>query len=290
MHQPRQPDSYAHVRRHFKGTNGAFSAHHAVFENISQRLFDRLALLAIEPQRVLDLGARDGYQTEGLRAKYPGAEIIAIDPAIAPYPSVRRWWRRAQTPARISADPHHLPFADGSFDLVVSNMLLPWCHEPTAVYAEVARVLAENGAFMLTSAGPDTLVEYSDVWRELDSAEHVFGLADMHNIGDALLSAGFAAPVLDRELITVDYPSIDALQTEMRNLGAGNIAIGRRTGLMSALVRKQLREAVSAGRFSVTLELVHAHGWKGALLADRNNNSDEYSVSLDSLRQSLRGQ
>jgi len=243
----------------------------------------------IEPRRVLDLGARDGYQLQALQACYPNAEIVGADPAMTASAQKPRFWQRARQAARLSADPHHLPFADESFDLVISNLLLPWCHTPTDVYGEVARVLAKNGAFMLTSAGPDTLIEYSTLWQALDQSEHVFGLADMHNIGDAMLAAGFAAPVLDRETITIDYPSIDAFEVEMRGVGAANMAVGRRAGLMSPRLRKRLRESVSQGRFSVTLELVNAHGWKGALLSDRNNNSDAYSVSLDSLRESLRG-
>lgn len=288
MHQPRQPDRFKHVRRQFKRANGVFGEHNAVFQNVSERLLARLELLAIEPQKVLDLGARDGYQLKALQARYPEAQIVGADPAITSA-GKSRWWARAKSAQRLSCDPHALPFGDGSFDLVLSNLLLPWCHEPTRVYDEVARVLSQNGAFMLTSAGPDTLQEYAQLWRGVDSAEHVFGIADMHNIGDALLAAGFAAPVLDREAIVVDYWSVDALQAELAHLGAANIACGRRAGLMSPKVRKMIRESVSEARFSVTLELVHAHGWKGSLLPQRNNNSDEFSVSLDSLRQSLRG-
>lgn len=288
MDQPRQPDRFKHTRRQFKVANGAFSEHSAVFQNVSERLLARLELLAIKPQRVLDLGARDGYQLAALQACYPDAQIIGADPAIIGTGKTR-WWARAKPVRRLSCDPHALPFCDEAFDLVISNLLLPWCHEPTRVYDEVARVLAQNGAFMLTSAGPDTLQEYAQLWRGIDSSEHVFGLADMHNIGDALLAAGFAAPVLDREAIVVDYASVDALQAELTHLGATNIACGRRAGLMSQEVRRIIRESVFEKRFSVTLELVHAHGWKGALLPQRNKNSDEFSVSLDSLRQSLRG-
>lgn len=289
MHQPRQPDQFTCVRRQFKATNGAFGQHNAVFQNISERLFERLDLLAIEPARVLDLGARDGFQLEALRKRYPDALVVATDPAFLTQTS-GSWWPFGKRPsASVSADPHHLPFADESFDLVVSNLLLPWCHDPALVYREVARILAQNGAFMLTSAGPDTLQEYQNLWLQIDTAEHLFGLADMHNIGDAMLSVGFAAPVLDRELITIDYPSVDALQAELHHVGAANIAMGRRAGLMSGQVRTQLSKLAAEGRFSVTLELVHAHGWKGALSSARNNNSDEFSVSLDSLRESLRG-
>jgi len=288
MQAPIQPDRFDRVRRQFAGVNGAFGQHNAIFQNTSERMLARLELLAIKPERVLDLGCRDGYQFRALQQQFPDADLMGTDPAIVARRA--RWWQRRHNPfVQIAADPHQLPFADGSFDLVVSNLLLPWCHAPRIVFAEVARVLAVNGAFMFTSAGPDTLQEYSELWRGIDSTQHLFGLADMHQTGDELLSAGFSAPVLDREVINVDYPSIDALQDEMRRVGAANIACGRRNGLMASNTRKLIREQAPGARFSVTLELVQGHGWKGSLSNNRNNSSDEFSVSLDSLRQSLRG-
>jgi len=287
MQPPLKPDRFDHVRRQFAAAHGAFGQHNAIFKAISTRLFERLTLLAIDPKRVLDLGCRDGYQLKALQQQFPGSEVVGVDPAIAPMPS--RWWRLGQKKsAQIAADPHRLPFADGSFDLVVSNLLLPWCHDPGAVFTEVARVLAENGAFMFTSAGPDTLQEYRELWQTIDTKTHVFGLADMHQTGDELLGAGFSAPVLDREEIMVDYPSIDALQDEMRLVGAANVACGRRNGLMASTMRKLIKAQAPGERFSVTLELVQGHGWKGSLSQPRNNTSDEFSVSLDSLRRSLR--
>jgi len=283
-----QPDRFERVRRQFADANGVFSQHNAIFKNTSERLLSRLSVLAIEPHRILDLGCRDGYQLKALQNQFPDAEVIGVDPASVARP-VRWWQRKPNKAAQFAADPHQLPFTDGSFDLVVSNLLLPWCHDPGVVFAEVARVLAENGAFMFTSAGPDTLQEYSALWRSIDSAQHVFGLADMHQTGDELLGSGFSAPVLDREVITIDYPSIDALQDELRFVGAANLACGRRNGLMASNVRRLLLEQARQRRFSVTLELVQGHGWKGSLSKNQNNSSDEFSVSLDSLRQSLRG-
>jgi len=288
MHHPIQPDRFEFVQRQFSGVYGAFDQHNAIFKDISERMLTRLDLLAIRPHRVLDLGCRNGYQLKALQLRFPKAQVIGVDPASAAAPA--RWWqRKRQGAAQIAADPHNLPFADGSFDLVVSNLLLPWCHDPATVFSETGRVLAENGAFMFTSAGPDTLQEYSELWRGIDHSQHVFGLADMHQTGDELLSAGFSAPVLDRENITIDYPSVNALQHEMRNVGAANLARGRRVGLMASDIRKLITDRAPSGRFSVTLELVQGHGWKGALSHNRNNSSDEFSVSLDSLRQSLRG-
>jgi malonyl-CoA O-methyltransferase len=192
--------------------------------------------------------------------------------------------RKSRVPQRVACDPHELPFADGSFDLVVSNLLLPWCHAPHRVFEEAARVLAVGGAFFFTSAGPDTLIEYRSAWAAIDSHLHCFGLIDMHDLGDTLMASGFAAPVLDRDNLQIDYPDIDALQHELQRLGGANVANGRRFGLMSPSVRKALTTAAGTGRFPVTLELVQGHGWKGELRPAGVPADNDYRVSVESLR------
>lgn len=278
------------VRRHFLRANEEFDAHCAVFETVGDRLRARLDLLAMTPKDVLDLGCRSGYQLDDLQQRYPDARIVGADPAPGKPQAVPGSWpswlrRRMKTPARLACDPHKLPFADGSFDLVVSNLLLPWCHTPHEVFAEAARILRPGGAFMFTSAGPDTLIEYRAAWAGIDSHLHSFGLIDMHDLGDTLMASGFAAPVLDRDTLRVDYPNIHALQAELRSLGAANVARGRRYGLMAPDVRQLLEQRSPAGeRFVVTLELVQGHGWKGELRPPGKNTDEEYAVSVDSLR------
>ena len=258
---------------------------------VGERLRERLDLLAIEPSSVLDLGCRSGYQLAALQGRYPKARVLGADfaPGVSTdAPTLWPAWlpRRRPASSGIAADPHKLPFAKGSFDLVVSNLLLPFCQSPHRVFSEVARVLAPNGAFLFTSAGPDTLCEYRSAWAGIDSHLHVFGLIDMHDLGDAMLAAGFAAPVLDRTNLTVDYPSIDALQKELREVGAANLALGRRAGLMSATVRDALRASNQGERYPVTLELVQGHAWKGEL--KKNQTNGEFAIPVDSLRRSLR--
>ena len=285
-----QPGTVAQVRRQLQRWQHEFDAHSAVYEATSNQLQDRLDLLAITPARVLDLGCRTGYQLDTLQQRYPDAQVTGCDFVTKAQTLLpRSWpnWLRAQpkSPNRVECDPHSLPFASESHDLVVSNLLLPWCHSPHRVFEEVARILKPGGAFMFVSAGPDTLMEYRAAWASIDGYLHEFGLIDMHDIGDSMMAAGFAAPVLDRDALNVDYPGIDELQHELRCIGAGNIAAGRRLGLMSTRVRDRLRAfANEQQRFVVSLELVHGHGWKGGLHPPRKNSDSEIKIPVDSLR------
>jgi len=248
-----QPDGAVAVRQNLKRSMPFFDAHSAVFQSVSEQLLERLGLLAIEPEIVLDLGCRNGYQLAALQACYPRAKVfgseIVSTPSQKPSGLINRLLRKKSFPGSniIESDPHDLQFDDGSVDLVVSNLMLPWCHSPEIVFSEVARVLKADGVFMFTTAGPDTLKEYRDIWSGIDPYMHAFGLADMHDIGDALLSAGFAAPVLDR-------------------------------------ARRLSADARAGGRFVVSLELIHGHGWKGELRPSGQNSDSEYKIPVDSLR------
>lgn len=290
-----QPGPIRDIRRRFLRANESFDHYAAVHESVGVRLRERLDLLAIEPASVLELGCRSGYQLDALQQRYPKAQILGVDPAPgspANLPSSWPQWlrRRPAGPLRVACDPHALPLADGSFDLVVSNLLLPWCHSPHRVFEEAARVLRPGGAFMFTSAGPDTLMEYRSLWATIDGYLHGFGLIDMHDIGDTLMASGFAAPVLDRDTLHVDYPDVAALQHELRCLGASNTASGKRPGLMSPSVIASLASAAaSQSRFVVSLELIQGHGWKGELRPQRKNTDAEYTVSVDKLRGSRNG-
>lgn len=289
-----QPDTIDRVRRQFLKANIRFDSYAAVFQTVAGRLEERLELLAINPERVLDLGCRTGYQLAGLQQRYPDAMVIGADPAPGMPQKLQGFWSRwltkgAGSASTLACDPHELPFPDASFDLVVSNLLLPWCHSPHRVFEEVSRILSTGGVFMFTTAGPDTLTEYRDIWRTIDTYQHDFGLIDMHDLGDTLMASGFAAPVLDRGNLVVDYPNIESLQLELRQLGAANLANGRRKSLTSPTVCQRLIElGSSAMRFPVTLELVQGHGWKGDLQKASPADNSELTVSVDTLRGSWR--
>ncbi len=288
---PGRPESAERVRRALLRARADFDEHAAVFDVVGGRLRERLEVLATPPTRILELGCRTGRELAALAERYPEASVTGLDlaPGAAPEPPSAwpRWLRRGRpAPARVAGDPHRLPFADASFDLVTSSMLLPWCEAPDRVFAECARVLDVGGAFFFATAGPDTLVEYRRAWAAVDGHAHGFGLIDMHDVGDAMLRAGLAEPVLDRDDVTVDYPSLAALEAELRGVGAVNLARGRRGGLTARSVRRTLEANVPEGRFAVTLELVQAHGWKGEPRAAPRADGAQ-TVSLEHLRRGL---
>lgn len=108
---------------------------------------------------VLDVPCGGGVALRGLR---PGQDVRYVAADIAP----AMLQRTAQNAARrrleqvecVEADVEHLPFADGTFDLVVSFTGLHCFPRPQAAVAEIARVLKDGGVLtgsaLLNDNGP----------------------------------------------------------------------------------------------------------------------------------------
>ena len=240
---------------------------------VNTRLLERLALFSLQPERILDLGAGTGIATGPLRAAYPEAELVQLDWSLPMLSG-----RRQNTAQRICADSHALPFADASFAMAVSNMMLPGCADPEQVFREVRRVLTVPGVFLFSTLGPDTLKELRRAWARVDSFTHVHEFADMHNVGDALVRAGFVDPVMDVEKLTVRYTGIDALVRDLRGIAATNLSRARNPGLTTPGRWQQMLAALDSarnadGKLEITLEIVTGQAWtnppgRGVTMAD----------------------
>ena len=236
---------------------------------VGARMLERLDYVRIEPRRILDAGAGTAREARRLAERYPAAAIVALDFSLG----MLRRARRAQgflsrvfggrRLLAVCADMTRLPVAAGAVGLVWSNMALHALDEPLDALREFQRVLAPDGLLMLSTLGPDTLKEL----RAAAGGRRVHSFMDMHDLGDRLVAAGFAAPVMDMELITVTYPSSEALLGELRATGQTSVRADRPQGLSGRRFLAQLRDGLAAqtqnSRLPVTFEVVYGHAWKG---------------------------
>ena len=272
MREKALPEKRA-VRRAFERAAARYGKSAFLQREIGERLVAHLEPIRIEPKRILDLGSGPGVAFEALCERYPKAELIALDLAFGMLEAARRrtpWWRRA-TGARahmlVCADAERLPLANASVQFVYSNLALQWC-DPGKVFPEAARVLSTQGLFLFSTFGPDTLKELRGAFAAVDGQEHVNTFVDMHDLGDGLVGAGFGDPVMEMELLTLEYPSVDAIARDLKAIGAHNAAPGRARGLTgprrwAAMVERyeQLRRD---GVLPATFEVVYGHAWKAA--------------------------
>ncbi|MGH8243744.1 MAG: malonyl-[acyl-carrier protein] O-methyltransferase BioC, partial [Steroidobacteraceae bacterium] len=169
-----------------------------------------------------------------------------------------------------------------------SNLMLPWCEDLDAVFAEVARVLASRGLFTFTTFGPDTLIELRSAWRAADVAAHVHPFTDMHDIGDGLVRAGLADPVLDVSRYTLTYPDVEALMRDLKAIGAQNAAADRSRGLTGRGRLRAMSDAYerhrAEGVLPASFEVVFGQAWGGVETRSHGRREgDEFAVPLSEI-------
>ncbi|MBL8472971.1 MAG: methyltransferase domain-containing protein [Rhodocyclaceae bacterium] len=262
------------VRAHFARAAPDYDKHDVAAREIARRLFERLQYLKIAPRRVLDVGCGTGADLRRLGELFPRAECLAGCDASYPMlaagrsalPWHKRWLPlRARGAQQVCGDAQALPFAAGAFDLAWSNLMLHWMGEPLAVFREVHRVLSVGGAFLFSTLGPDSLRELRGAMAAAGGA-HVHDFIDMHDLGDMLVAAGFEAPVMDVDYLTLTYSDLVAVRQDIRHNGACNALQARARGLMGrqrgARVYAAIEAARRQGRLPLSLEVVYGHAWK----------------------------
>lgn len=268
---PLAPDKRA-ARRAFDRAADTYDEAAALQQEVARRLLEHLDPITVRPRAIVELGCGTGAQLDALGKRYPSARVIGVDVSAAMLARARRrspWWRRfaGGTAALLRADAEKLPLAAGSCDLAFSNLALHWC-DPTAFFAEAARSLSTGGLLLFSTFGPDTLKELRSAFAGADDSPHVHSFIDMHDLGDALVHAGFGDPVMEMETITVEYADLAAMMRELRATGSSNAWPGRRSGLTSPAKWRRMSEGYERfrrdGALPLTCEIVYGHAWKAA--------------------------
>jgi len=254
------------VRKFFNRAAKSYDSAAILQEEVRNRLLDRLHYMHHQPHSVADIGCDTGKAVRGLQQAYPQARIHAIDMADQMLSQARAKFRLLSKPRLVTADMERLPFAAQTFDLVFSSLALPWCNDLKATLAEFARVSRPGAMLLFASFGPATLRELAVSWEELDSHPHVHRFVDMHDVGDAMMAAGFAQPVVDAELIRMEYRDFATLLDDLRNTGASNADNNRRRGLMTPAQLRRLESCYrehgfESDRFVASYEIVYGHAW-----------------------------
>jgi len=279
---PRELDVRA-VRRAFGRAASTYDAAAVLQREVARRLIGRLDVVKLAPEWLLDAGCGTGEPTAELAARYPQARVVGLDLALPMAEAARRrsratrsLYQRLLAPLRGGRGPHNdfvcadlcaLPFPGVRFDLLFSSLALQWVNDLPRAFAEARRVLKVGGLYTFSTFGPDTLKELAGAFARADGHTHVNRFVDMHDIGDLLVAAGFADPVMDMEKVTLTYGSARELMRDLKAIGATNATRGRPRGLTGRgrfdRVLRAIERHASEGRIPATFEVVYGHAWKG---------------------------
>ena len=242
---------------------------HAIAQTeMGTRLFERLDYLKISPRYVLDLGCGSGYFTALLKKRYPKATVIGLDLVMDMLKVAKQkqgWFSKWPL---VAADMQHLPFAAGTFDLVFANQVIHWAPSLSLVFSELNRVMQTGACLMFTTLGPDTFKELRQAFKASDNFSHTNDFQDMHEIGDNLMAQHFLEPVVDMEMLTLHYASVQSLLKSLKAQGVRNINPARNQGLTGKQAYQAFERAYEAfktpeGKYPLSYEVVYGHAWKG---------------------------
>ncbi|MDI1362765.1 malonyl-ACP O-methyltransferase BioC [Methylotenera sp.] len=276
-------DSYyidkARARASFGRAAETYDAAAILQKQVREEMLSRLDLVKLNPQTILDAGCGTGLASHALQKRFVKSQVISLDFAL---PMLQK--TRSTNPNNgligqvknllggakqnlLCADIESLPLANASVGLIWSNLAIQWCNDLDAALQEFHRVLQPESLLMFSTFGPDTLKELRVATSGHNGTTSVSRFLDMHDIGDAMVRAGFSAPVLDVERFTLTYDDVKSVMRDLKSIGAHNATDGRARGLLGRGFLQNLEANYEQfrvdGKLPATFEVVYGHAWRG---------------------------
>lgn len=229
-----------------------YAAHDFLRTTMIDGIAERLDAVTRSFADVLDLGCFD--------AAFPapvGARVVRCDPGFA----------FASAAGGVQADEDRLPFADNSFDLVISAGVLDQVDDLPGALSLMRRVLRPDGLFLGAFVGAGSLPALRSALRVAEAdrpAARLHPQIDVRSAGDLLMRAGFALPVADVETLDVGYRDLGRLLGDLRGMAATN-ALKHRQPLTRAVFGRTLAAFADAvderGRTHEKFQIIFLTGW-----------------------------
>jgi malonyl-CoA O-methyltransferase len=298
---PRAPTRAGLLRQHARlaGLDSAPWLH----EEVARRLAAKLEPIRLQPTDWVDWSAFLGAGRSPVVERYPQARRWVVEPthglarrSEAQARGATSWltrpWQalRRERPTVLVEPVAQAPWPEAGAHMLWANMTLHGAPDVPALLTTWHRHLAVGGFLMCSGLGPDTARELRSLYRELDWPTPTIDFIDMHDLGDELVRAGFADPVMDMERLTLTWATAEDMLAELRTWG-GNVARGRFSGLRTPRWRQTLLDSITQrlsrtdGRVALTVELIYGHAIKPE---PRVAVASEARISLDDMRRMVR--
>jgi SAM-dependent methyltransferase len=216
-------------------------------------------------QRVLDVGCGPGALTAELVRRLGPSAVSAVDPS-EPFVAAVEERHPGVDVQRAAAE--ELPFADGTFDAALAQLVVHFMGDPVLGLREMARVTREHGLVAACvwdhGGGQGPLSLFWEAAHELDpdvrDESQLAGAREGH-LAELFEAAGLGEIEASVLSVDVEHPSFEAWW-EPFTLGVGP-AGGYAAGLdpeRQAQLRELCRERLPAGPFVLTVRAWAARG------------------------------
>jgi malonyl-CoA O-methyltransferase len=276
------------IRNKFNQAAAGFDQVAVLTQEVGQRLLQRLSMLKITPNTIVDLGCNTGEFTQKLQQQFPQAQLYAVDIAEKMLHQTQAKYPDAHFHT-ICAGAEQLPLADNSVDLIFSNLVFHWCQDITQALRECQRVLRADGLLLFAMYGPATLQELRQSWQAVDEYEHVNYFHEVREVGNYLMQAGLQEPVTDTETLLLTYPEVVAIFRELKRLGANHLSVAKQRLSLTGKQRWQnmlqhyQQFRLANGQFPATYEIVYGAAW-GQANQLQQSNPQEVFISVEDIK------
>jgi SAM-dependent methyltransferase len=253
------------VRRQRDRAAPGLEAYDFLLREVADRLGDCLLDIKRTFPLALDIGCHSGQLSSVLAGRGGIEQMVQCDlsPAMVTNASG----------LRLAVDEEAIPFADGTFDLIISNLSMHWVNDLPGAFSQIRRALKPDGLFLCAMLGGGTLDELrqslmaGEMAVKGGASPRVSPFVDPHDAGALMQRAGFALPVIDTDQIVLSYSNPFSMMAELRGLGEGNaVAERQRTFTSRAIFENATHHYLENygdddGRIPATFQIITLTGW-----------------------------
>lgn len=188
-----------------------FGEHDFLFREATERLADRLKDINRSFKQVLDISGHGLFAEEMAKKQCHSSESWKIE--------MDSCFRR---------NDEILEYKESTFDLVVAAGGLHWVNDLPGALIQLRKVLKPGGLFLAILPGGETLKELRRSFEQVEMcltsgiSPRVSPFVDVRDAGSLLQRAGFAMPVADSDMLTVEYDHPLKLMQDLRGMGESN--------------------------------------------------------------------
>jgi malonyl-CoA O-methyltransferase len=270
---------------------------------VARRMIDKTLAIRAQPQHILEWWAQLGGGREVLSQRYPQAQTRwEVEPTSAlqarGLQSLKKKssWRSLFLPRQALFKPPILSTDTdalcGQADLLWANMMLHWVEDVPGLLRQWRAALRPEGFLMFSAFGPDTALALRQLYMQANWPLPTVPFADMHDLGDMLLEAGFSEPVMDMEYLTLTWADLASMRAELRGLGL-NAHPQRFQGLRGRGWRDAFDAAIiqncsdAQGRIRLRFEIIYGHAFCPPERHGAHASAEKSMVSLEDLKREL---
>lgn len=226
------------------------------------RLAARLQAISA-PSRILELGCGTGYLTRLLAARFPRADILAVDFAARMVDLARQ-----RVPERVDlavADAETADLPDAGFDLIVSNATVQWFDSPGRTLERLTAGLRPGGLMLHSTFGPGTFAELTALLDDGGGEAGVLPLRPAVEWAAMLKASGLRRVGCRARPQVVGYPTAAGFLAELHSTGAtwrpgAGVSTPLAPGRLRRILDRYDAELGTPEGVPVTYELVEVWG------------------------------